>query len=260
MIKQFIFIQVIIVLFLISCTTPSAIKSNRLVGIENQSAVKASSIMSDSANIGDVDGFYESVLIGSIDSSYIFAWCDEYPDLIAVTIYFFNNSGEITSFYPEDCFLKDSYSILFTQLMPHEAANIIASQTTAIPPYMPKYNYEMTSSSTGNFDLYNYGGGYYSGYYNENTDYDIEVEEDPYNKLGYTIGAAIMESQNRKLTQCASYLYNFGLINCSIPNGSAIYGSLYWIKKFDSYPIEFVFNCGDVSFNLKFDRESPSRK
>ena len=257
--RKYILVIIVILMFLLSCTTPGAVKFNRLIGIEDQFAIKASSVVSDSLNASDAEGFYESVLISNIDSSHIFAWCDEYPDLMAVTIYFFNNSGEMVHFYPEDCYLKDNYAILLNQLMPHEAANLIASQTTTIPPYTPKYNYEVTSSSNGNIDLYDYGNGFHSGNYTENTDYDIEVKEDPYNKLGYSIGAAIAESQNKKLMECASYFYNFGLINCSVPSGSAIYGSLFWTKKLNSYPIEFVFNCGGMSFTFHFDKKSAPR-
>ncbi|PKK82147.1 MAG: hypothetical protein CVT49_15270 [candidate division Zixibacteria bacterium HGW-Zixibacteria-1] len=244
----------IIGLIALSCATPGAVKYNRLLGLENEYIFRASSIFPDSLQNNNSD-FYNSVLISGQDSNYIFVWCDEYPDLIAITIYFYNNSGTTLEFRPENCFLKDNYSILLTQLMPHEAANLIASQTTSIPPYTPKYDYVVSSQTTGKLNMYDYGTGYYSGSYTENTDYEIEAKEDPYNQLGYTIGAAIAKSQNNKLMECAAFFYDNGLVGCLIPDKSAIYGSLFWKNKTNSYPLRFNFNCDYMSFEFLFDKK-----
>ncbi len=141
----------------------------------------------------------------------------------------------------------DGSRIAFRQLQPHEAANIYAARITNIPPYQPKYTYDVQSSTQGY--LYAYGNyGYYSG----TTQTTVTPREDPYNALGYSIGAAIAQGRNKKFSNMAGTLYAVGLVEgSSIPGKTGAHGGVYWLKR-AVWPAPLILRFAQSGYEIKF--------
>ena len=165
----------------------------------------------------------------------------ELKDIFWLDVYVLNSSSKAFTLNPSQLVLMDGARIALRQLRPDEAANLYASGVTTIPPYQPKYTYNVQSS-------------YYN---NGTTQTTVTAQEDPYNALGYDIGAAILADRNARLVNLAASLYASGLIEGSqIPATTAAEGGVYWLKatarqgpltlRFTQSGYEVAFTAGAV--------------
>jgi hypothetical protein len=170
----------------------------------------------------------------------------EMEDIFWLDIYLYNGTATPYHLDPNQFVLMDASRMFFRRLKPDQAANIFASRVTNIPPYQPKYVYDVRTATTGYFNSY----GYYSGY----STTTVTQREDPYNALGYNLGAAITASRNKKYMSMANMLYSTGLVSgSSIPSKTAGYGGIFWLKRrVYSQPIRLrLANTGyEVEFRL----------
>jgi hypothetical protein len=138
----------------------------------------------------------------------------ELRDIIWLDVYVYNNHNQGFLIGPSSVVLLDGNRTALRQLAPHEAANIYLGQVTGIPPYQ--------------------GYAYTSGQYTRitaQTQGTVTPREDPYNALGYSIGAAIAASRNRKFRNMAGTLYTVGFVaNSSVPAKAGARGGIYWLK------------------------------
>jgi hypothetical protein len=124
---------------------------------------------------------------------------------------------------PSQFVLMDGSRFAFRRLEPHEAANLFLSHIEGIPPYQPKYIYDVNAATNGYFSG--------SGYYTSQTNATVTRREDPYQALGYSIGAAITQHSNQQFAQMAGRVYAVGLVlGSSIPGTTNGAGGVYWLK------------------------------
>jgi hypothetical protein len=151
----------------------------------------------------------------------------EYDDMFAVQLYVYNNSSRPFGLDPADIYLLDGNRTAFRRLAAHEAANLDAPRVRGIPAYQPKYTYQLNATTYGT--VRTYGN---TGTYSAQTQGTVTPVEDPYNALGYSIGAAIAASYNRKYQGMAAAVYNFGLgETSSAPPKAGGTGAIYWLKR-----------------------------
>ena len=151
----------------------------------------------------------------------------EYDDIFALQIYVYNNSSLPFNMNPTDIILMDGNRTIFRRLAAHEAANLYASRVRGIPAYQPKYTYQINATTQAT--LRTYGN---TGTYNSRTQGTVTPVEDPYNALGYSIGAAIAASRNRKYQGMAATIYQLGFGESSAaPAKTGGIGAVYWLKR-----------------------------
>ena len=171
----------------------------------------------------------------------------ELKDIFWLEIYIYNDGDDSFVINPSDLILLDENRSGIRRLEPHDAANIYLARVSLIPPYQPKYEYEVQSTTTGYL--------YSSGYYTAQTQSTITQKEDPYYALGYSIGAVIEASNNKKLTDIASRIYWGGYVEDStIPSKTGGYGNIYWIKPTNWIPpiiLRFASSGYEVNFLSK---------
>ncbi len=168
------------------------------------------------------------VVLGTEDVSIALS-LNELKDIFWLKLDINNNSNEDIFVTPAEYVLLDGARYSLQRIAPHEAANIFISQLTDIPPfqYKPKTIYAVQANTTGYINK--------SGYYTANTQATVTESEDPYyaagQSLGYALGAAITESENKKLSNMASDVYASGLVeNTEIQKKTRIIGGIYWRK------------------------------
>jgi hypothetical protein len=168
----------------------------------------------------------------------------EMEDIFWLDIYLYNGTTAPYYLDPEQFVLMDASRMFFRRLEPHEAANIFAGRVTNIPPYEPKYNYDVRTATTGYIDSY----GYYSGY----STTTVTKKEDPYHALGYNIGAAIAASRNKKYMNMAGTIYSTGLVaGASIPSTTTGYGGIFWLKRL-TYPQPLRLRLANTGYEVEF--------
>lgn len=168
----------------------------------------------------------------------------ELEDIFWLDIYLYNGTSVPYYLDPEQMVLMDASRMFFRRLEPHEAANIYMSEVRGIPPYQPKYTYDVRTATTG----YLSSSGYYSGY----STTTVTQKEDPYNALGYNIGAAIVASRNKKFANMAGTLYSTGLVKgASIPSTTTGYGGVFWLKRLN-YPQPLRLRLANTGYEVEF--------
>jgi hypothetical protein len=190
------------------------------------------------------------MIVSVSDSLLLAATMEEYPNVLHVDLYLYNGSRQELVLEPSIFAVVDNQHTLFRRLEPHEAANLLIAQVTSMPPYQPKYNYSVSSSTYGHVDGY---GNYYG-----NTEGTVEAEEDPWNKLGWALGSMIAENANEKLIEKAGYFYSTGMIpKTSIPAQTGLRAGLFWLNRVHGYPVYLRVN--GVDFELEFHQPAPIR-
>lgn len=173
----------------------------------------------------------------------------EYDDIFALQIYVYNNSSKDFNLNPAGLILMDKNRTTFRRLAAHEAANLYGSRVRGIPAYQPKYTYQLDATTYGTFRTYGN-----TGTYNARTQGTVTRTEDPYNALGYSIGAAIAASYNRKYQGMAATVYQLGFgETSSAPAKTGGIGAVYWLKRPGS-PRPVMIRFSASGYELRFDQ------
>lgn len=214
---------------LLGACTPGALSLQQLSPVHDANVTTASDLYAraDSTTRAAAPPNASQVVILHSDSVTAALSFYELKDIFWVDVYIYNAGSTAFVIYPSQLVLMDASRIAFRELRPDEAANIYRSQVTNIPPYQPKYTYDVQTSTQGYVTAFGN-----SAYYTENSQSTVTPQEDPYNALGYSIGASIAESRNRKFLNMASTLYNVGFVEgSSIPGKTGAHGGIYWLKQ-----------------------------
>jgi hypothetical protein len=244
-------------MFLIGCGTPSALKIYQLSPVKTAEVTTAEDLFakSDSAARAKGPQNAKDIVIVNKDNIRVALSLYELKDIIWLEVYVYNDGSEPFVINASDLVLMDGNRLGLRRIIPHEAANIYLAKMTGIPPYQPKYVYEVQSSTTGYI--------YSSGRYTAQTRSTITKKENPYSGFGYAIGAAITASRNKKFRNLASTLYSVGFVeNSSIPGKTGGYGGVFWLKpKYWTPPLilRFATSGYEVSFKLKLYRKPIKR-
>jgi len=151
----------------------------------------------------------------------------EMEDIFILDVYIQNFGAAPFSLSPSQVILMDGNRIMLLQLAPDEAANMYLSRVRNIPRYRPKYTYDVDTATQGYLQLYGN-----QATYSETSQTTVTPVEDPYNKLGYSIGSAIAASRNKKYQEWAAGVYSFGLVEgTQLPGRVGSRGAVYWRKR-----------------------------
>jgi hypothetical protein len=176
----------------------------------------------------------------------------ELEDIFWLDAYVYNGLSTPYVVNPSQLVLLDGTRQVFRPLQPHEAANIYMGRVTNIPPYQPKYTYDVQSSTQGY--LYAYGN---YGTYTGTTQTTVTPREDPYNSLGYSIGAAIAAGRNKKFRNMAGTLYSVGFVEgSSIPSQAGARGGVYWLKR-PHWQGPLILRFLPSGYEVRFSPNSP---
>jgi len=234
--------------------TPSSLTFSELAPVPAPSVVTAHQLFAaaDSATRTKEPPNSSQILIVTGDSIIAAVLLYELPDIYWADIYVYNGGSQPYTVNASQLVLMDAGRTMLRPLRPDEAANIYIAQTRGIPPYQPKYIYDVQSSSQGYLSMY---GNY--GYYSGTTQTTVTQREDPYNALGYSIGAAIARNRNAKLTNMAGALYATGFVEgSSIPAKTGARGGVFWLRRPGS-PLPLILRCAQSGYEVTFTEESP---
>ncbi len=168
----------------------------------------------------------DKIVILAADSVVAAITLYEFEDIFWLDAYVLNDGGEPFVINPSQIALLDGSRVMYRQLAPHEAANIYAARVTEIPPYQPKYIYDVRSSTMGMVNVYG-NQATYSG----TTRTTVTEREDPYHQLGYSIGAALAADKNKRYLNMAGAIYAVGFVDgTEVPAQTAARGGIYWLK------------------------------
>lgn len=93
-----------------------------------------------------------------------------------------------------------------------------------------------------------------SGNFSAQTNATVTQKEDPYNALGYALGAAIVASKNRKLINMADRIYSIGLVDgATMPAMVNGLGGIYWQKPKTASRLFFLRWAG-MDYEVSFSR------
>lgn len=233
--------------------TPSSLKFSELAPLPGPSVITAHQLYTsaDSATRAKEPPNSSQILIVSGDSVIAAVLLYELQDIYWADIYVYNGGSQPYTVNPSQLVLMDGDRTIFRPLKPDEAANIYIAQTRGIPPYQPKYIYDVQSSSQGYLSMY---GDY--GYYSGTTQTTVTQREDPYNALGYSIGAAIARHRNAKLTNMAGALYTTGFVEGStIPAKAGARGGVFWLRR-PGASLPLILRFAQSGYEVKFSEES----
>ena len=238
----------------VAACTPSSLKFSELTPVPDSGVVTAHQLYAaaDSATRAKEPPNSSEILIVTGDSVIAAILIYELPDIYWADIYVYNGGSQPYTVNPSQLVLMDGARTMFRPLRPDQAANIYIAQTRGIPPYQPKYIYDVQSSTQGYLSMY---GNY--GYYSGTTQTTVTQREDPYNALGYSIGAAIAEHRNAKLTNMANALYSTGFVEGStIPAKTGARGGVFWLKRNGS-PSPLVLRFAQSGYEVRFNESNP---
>jgi hypothetical protein len=163
-----------------------------------------------------------------------------------------NMSSVAKPIRPNDFTLLDGNRFVFRRLEPHQAANIYLSHLKNLPLYQPKQSPYVETRTTIQ--------EVYPGYYTARSyEYRNPVGEAAYQAgydFGYTLGAAITQSKNKKYSQMAGTLYSLGLVDGSfVPAKANSEGALYWLNREGHVnPIRLrLVDGSEIEFEIKTD-------
>jgi hypothetical protein len=127
----------------------------------------------------------------------------EYPGLFHLDVVVENEGRCPIRLSPSLFVLLDGHRTQLRQLQPHEATNLLLAKLENVPACQPKYNIRATTSGSATGTVTYTGNTAYGRAYGGSTT-NVTVEEDPWNKLGHSIGAGITKSRNQKIVDLAS--------------------------------------------------------
>lgn len=217
-----------LVIGVVACT-PGAVNRVQLTPVPSNETITLADLYSDASAdvLKQVPSNASQIVVLMADSVIASLSLYELEDIFWLDMYFYNNTGEDLIISPSDWILLDGARTVFRQLQPHEAGNIYRGRVKNIPPYQPKYTYDVQSSTQGYVSIYGN-----QAYYQENTQGTVTPQEDPYNALGYSIGASIRSSHNKKYTELADLLYTAGFVEGSqVLSETGARGGVYWLKR-----------------------------
>jgi hypothetical protein len=238
------------VLAVVTACTPPGLQYRQLAPVPDPNTLTLDNLVRAMDSTGQVkpDPSSHLTVVVNTDSAIGTLTVFEYDDIIALQVYLYNNSSQPFGMDPSGLVLMDGNRTAFRQLATHEAANLYASRVQGIPPYQPKYTYEFSSNTYGTAQVYGN-----TAHYSSQTAGSVRAVEDPYNALGYSIGAAIAQSYNRKYQGMASTIYSLGVgQHSSVSSKSGGYGAVYWLKRKDWRPpliLRFAESGYEVRFN-----------
>jgi len=219
--------------------TPSSLQFAQLSPVHDSTVVTAADLFAraDSATKAKAPATAAQILIVHADSVIGAIAIYELPDIFWADIYIYNGGSQPYTVNPSQLILMDAVRTVFRPLG---------------PPYQPKYIYDVQSSTQGY--LYAYGN---YGYYNGTTQTTVTQREDPYNALGYSIGAAIARHRNAKLGNMAGTLYTIGFVEgSSVPAKAGARGGVYWLKRVNwSGPL--ILRFAQSSYEVRFTTTQP---
>lgn len=162
----------------------------------------------------------------------------EYPEVVALEVGAFNLRNDPWAISPSAFVLLDGARTMQRQIAPHEAANMAVAHLNAIPAYQPKYIYDANTTISGSIST-QYYGNYAQSHLNANARTTVTRREDPWNALGWSIGAALAEAENNKLQDFAGALYTWGLVeDTQVVGRSNLQGLVYWLNNKEKlYPL-----------------------
>lgn len=226
--------------------TPGALKWHELAPARDTGVVTAADLFAtaDSATRARKPANAANVLVLRSDSVAAAIVIEEMEDIFLVNIYIYNNSSRPYVINPSQFVLMDGVRTAFRPLQPHEAANLFSTRVAAIAPYQPKYTYNVQSSTQGYVSP--------SGSYAATTQTTVTPQEDPYNALGYTLGAAIAANRNKQFANMAGALYSAGFVEgTSIPAKAGAQGGMYWLKRAD-WPMPLILRLVQSGREIRF--------
>lgn len=225
--------------------TPSALELIQLRPEKAESVYTLRDLLSlDTALSKNVPPNADKILMLGGDSVIAALSLYEMEDIFWLDIYLYNGTTAPYYLDPEQFVLMDASRMFFRRLEPHDAANIFATRVTNVPPYEPKYTYDVRTATSGYISSY----GYYSGY----STTTVTQKEDPYHALGYNIGAAIAASRNKKYMNMAGTIYSTGLVaGASIPSTTTGYGGIFWLKRLN-FPQPLRLRVANTGYEVEF--------
>lgn len=233
----------------VSACTPGALSYQQLAPVKDPRTLTLDDLFraNDSTHKVPVPVGARLLAVVNTDSTIASLALYEYDDLFVLQIYVYNNASRPFSLNPTELVLMDGNRTTFRRLPAHEAANLYATRVRGIPTYEPKYTYVINATTQAT--LRTYGN---TGTYNAQTQGTITPVADPYNALGYSIGAAIAASRNRKYESMASTVYQLGFGESSAaPAKTGGIGAVYWLKRRDAArPV--ILRFGASGYELRF--------
>lgn len=173
----------------------------------------------------------------------------EYDEMFVLQIQLYNNSSRAFNMDPKELILMDGSRVAFMRLQTHEASNLFAGRVVGIPRYEPKYSYEFTATTYGTLQT----NGNLT-YLNAQTQGEIRRVEDPYDALGYSIGAAIAANRNKKYQSMASTIYQLGLGESStVAAKTGGIGAVYWLRR-EPFAWPLILRFGGSGYEVRFNR------
>jgi hypothetical protein len=238
----------------VAACTPSSLHLAELSPVRDSTVMTAADLFAsaDSATNAKAPADAAQIIIVQGDSAIAAMAIYELPDIFWADIYVYNGGSRPYTLNPSQLILMDVVRTVFRPLSPDEAANIYVAKMRGIPRYQPKYIYDVQSSSQGYLSAY---GNY--GYYNGRTQTTVTQREDPYNALGYSIGAAIARHRNAKLGNMAGTLYTIGFVEgSSVPAKAGARGGVYWLKRVGwSGPL--ILRFAQSGYEVRFTTAQP---
>lgn len=229
-------------LFTLSCT-PSSVKRHRLYPVSGQGVTTLDQLAPELGAEGKLgeDEIRElrDVVVFSSGDFVLALRLQEMENILYLYSYFYNGTDGPLTLSPSIFQLVDATKRQLRRLSPHEAANTFLQEVGDIPPYEPKYEYDVTT--------YNYGN------YSSSQVTQRETTASAIGNSIYSIGAAIQASHNEKLQETAAMTYSIGLVpDTELGPDAYIEFGVYWLNdEAKSYPLELRMPGTDLSVRFK---------
>ena len=245
---MWIFLSVLIAMLVTACT-PASVNRYQLIPVRNQNVATIEDVGTDAYSLVPTTGprsAYRNTVVLQLDDFMIGFSLYELKNLVWLDVVVQNKGDTPFIINPSEFILMDSNRFAFNRLEPHAAANIFRAQVAGIPPYTPKYNYYVQATTSGYVSS--------SGNFSAQTNARVTQEEDPYNELGYALGAAIVASANRKLINMAARIYSIGLVDgAATPAMVNSLGGIYWQKPKIASRL-FILRWASMDYEVSFSR------
>jgi hypothetical protein len=237
--------------------TPGAVQSIRLTPSATCEYPRGEKFVEAEAAGNEVQEQYVDTITAGGDSLRIFVGLHEFPDYIEANVEIVNTSRTDFTFTPGNFALLDGSRMAFLPVEASVVANEMLLNINEIPAYQPKYNYYVQSSAYGTANTQYLGGGQYHTTYSGTGTSTVTAQEDPYNALGYSIGALFAEAANDKVRACARKVYERGIgISADLMARSRGAFNVYWRNRTGkTYPVRFLVKDTAIEFSY----EKPQR-
>lgn len=252
--RRFLIASVLLLALAPCRCVPGPSQSIRLRPTEACVYPRGDRFLADAGVVSTVQKRYMDTLTAGGDSVRIFVRLDEYVDLIEAHVEMSNNTNTRFTVVPDMFVLLDGSRLALVPIDASVVANDLLAHISAVPAYRPKYNYTVQSSVNGTANTQYLGGGQYYTTYGGSGTSTVTAREDPYNALGYALGAYLVQAANEEVEACARRVYEEG-----IGNGAALSGrsraafTVYWRNRIDKvYPLRFLIK--DANIELEFEK------